>query len=94
MPAETLGRERSRAVYRLLGLVYLFTLFPIVLTIGLVGGIVFMIGDVVVGLISNDGLSATSGMGLAGFAARLYRWPLDQLGYILVGNPSTFRFLP
>lgn len=94
MPAESIGRERSRAGYRLLGLVYLVTLYPFVLAIGLLGGLIFMIGDLVVGLFKNEGLSASSGRGFAGIAARLYRWPLDQLGYVLVGEPETFRFLP
>lgn len=88
----SIGRQRSQAVYRILGLIYLFTLWPIVSIIGMIAGVIFAVIDILWQLATNS--SGFGMMGIGGFASRLFRWPLDQLGYILIGQPATFRFVP
>lgn len=95
MPFEdTLGTQRSRSIYQLIGLLYLFTIWPFVLAVGVIGGAVFYLSNVVIGVIWNRDVSSGSVFGLAGIGARLWDWPFDQLGYIVREQPATFRFLP
>lgn len=78
------------AIWQLVGLVYLFTLYPIVATIGFIGGLVFMVVDVLSKLILGDPLS--DGF-IREWGMRLFMWPIDQLKWIITGDES-FPFFP
>lgn len=90
MPAAALGSERSSAIYRLVGVVYLVTIHPFVLIIGVVGGIVALVLDLVWGLLFDDGADGT----LSDWGERLFYWPLNQLTWVIVGDPDSFQWLP
>lgn len=92
MPSEYLGSQRSTALYQLLGLVYAVTIYPFVLAIGLIGGLVGMVVDVVMGLLFNRGLDRGDST-ITDWAMRLFMWPIDQLKWIVTGSGS-FPFLP
>lgn len=83
---------RSEAVWRLLGLVYLVTIFPLVALIGSVAALVYMLVDVVLQLLTG-GEGLTTGSGRASWLSRLYEWGIAQAEYIFFGTGS-FQFLP
>ena len=87
--------ERADALFRVaLLLVWTWTIWPIVLTTGLVGGIVFMMIDVILQLIRGDtGYNASNSM-LAMWTKRLFRYPFDQLWYIIGIKIDRFPVLP
>lgn len=85
-----MGTNRSTAVMQLAGLVYLFTIYPIVLTIGLVGGLVYMISDVLAKIILDK---PAGGEPISDWGMRLFQWPIEQLQWIATGD-GEFPFLP
>jgi len=88
-----LGKYRMDAIWRVLGLVYFVTIGAVVLTIGLIAGLVWMVADVVTQLLLNrQGLPQPNNP-VGAFLGRLYNWPLDQLNYVVLGEGS-FPFLP
>jgi len=93
MPGDALGTERSTGVYQLIGLVYLFTIYPFVALIGVIGGAVYMIVDVLLKLIFDSGASSNTAAGVPSFGQRLFMWPLDQVIWIITGDGS-FPWLP
>lgn len=92
MVSKYIGGQRSTAVWQLLGLVYLVTLYPIVLGIGLVGGLISMLAHVIYGLLFNSTVSRGDSA-LTDWSMRLFLWPIDQLKWIIGGN-GAFPFLP
>lgn len=90
MPSDYIGRQRSQSVYRLIGLVYIVTIWPIVATVGAIGGLVALLLDVLMGLLFDGD---ADGM-LSDFGTRLFWWPVDQLTWVFVGKPDSFQWLP
>lgn len=90
MPSNYIGSNRSTALMQLVGLVYLFTIFPIVLTVGLVFGLIYMLGDVLAKIVMDKPSGSSS---IKSWSWRLFRWPLDQVLWIATGDGS-FPFLP
>jgi len=83
--------NRTTAIGQLIGLVYLVTIYPVVLTIGAVGGLVFMVIDVLKKLIQNE--PAMGGNVVTGWGMRLWMWPVDQVVWIVNGE-GDFPILP
>lgn len=90
MPSNYIGSNRSTALMQLVGIIYLLTIFPIVLTIGIVGGAVYMLLDVIMKLLVDKPGGSGS---ISSFGMRLFMWPLDQLKWIATGD-GKFPFLP
>lgn len=90
MPSEYIGRKRSQSLYRLIGLVYIVTIWPIVATVGMAGGLVALLLDVLMGLLFD---SDADGM-LSRLGERLLYWPLNQLTWVFVHDPDSFQWLP
>lgn len=90
MPSDAIGTERSNAVYRIIGLVYVATIYPFVAGIGFIGGFVAMIIDVVMRLLTDDGYDGT----IWDWGERLFMWPLNQLTYIVLNDPDSFQWTP
>ncbi|MEF8856879.1 MAG: hypothetical protein V5A16_05595 [Haloplanus sp.] len=84
------GHERATGLWQLAGLVYLFTIFPIVLTVGIVGGAVMMVIDVISRIFLDRD---ARGNLLSRTGSRLYSWPFAQLDWIVYGD-GDFQFLP
>lgn len=85
-----IGNNRSEAVWQLVGLVYLLTVYPVVLTIGLIGGLIYMLGDVLAKLVMDKPAGSSS---LKSWSMRLFQWPINQLQWIATGD-GEFPFLP
>lgn len=90
------SNQRLDAIFRIvLLLVYTVTIWPIVLAIGLIGGLVFMITDVIVQLWKgNSGIQTYGNSAVTGWAERLFFWPIEQLKYIIGTDTSGFPVLP
>ncbi|EMA45240.1 hypothetical protein [Halobiforma nitratireducens] len=88
------GDARGQALFRLLAVVYAVTLWPFVLAIGLLAGGLYMVLDVLSRLIWGSGVDASQLRGVAGWLTRIMRWPIDQLRYILLGEPDRFPATP
>lgn len=89
------GDGRIDALVRLLLLIYVFTIYPIVVAIGLIAGLLWMIIDVLAQLWHGDErytLFNRDGILLGGLLA-LFRWWMVQLEYI-VGLRTHFPVLP
>lgn len=89
------GDGRIDALVRLLLLIYVFTIYPIVVVIGLFAGLFWMLIDVLAQLYYGDErltLFNRDGFVLGGLLA-LFRLWMVQLEYI-VGIRSTFPVLP
>lgn len=90
MPSQYIGERRSESIYRLIGVVYLVTLWPFVSIVGMLGGLVVILLDVIMGLLFNR----TAGGRLRDVGKLLFNWPLDQLTWVVVNKPRDFRWLP
>lgn len=90
MPSQYIGTRRSESIYRLIGVVYLVTLWPLVALVGLLGGLVALLLDVIMGLLFDKGASGR----LTEVGELLFNWPLDQLTWVVINEPSDFRWLP
>lgn len=93
MPGDTIGQQRSTGIYQLIGLVFLVTIYPFVALIGLIGGLVYMVVDVLLKLIFDSGASSNTAAGVPSFGQRLFMWPIDQIKWIATGDGS-FPWLP
>jgi len=93
MLSDTIGMNRSKAIYQLLGLVYLVTIFPFVLAIGVIGGLVWMVTDVLKGVLFNSRAANQTAAGVPAFGARLFEWPIMQFKWIFKGD-GEFPILP
>lgn len=91
MPSTYIGQERSTGIYQLIGLVYLFTIWPFVLVIGLVGAAIYLVSDLILKLLLDR--SVGTGNKASAFWMRLFRWPIDQLKWVVTGD-GTFPLLP
>lgn len=85
---------RLDAVFRVLLLIYLFTIFPIVLLIGLIAGIIFMVIDVLLQLIRGDEGYNRFDNTLTNWLQSIFFWPLEQLKYIIGTDTTGFPILP
>lgn len=84
--------NRTDALFRILLLaIWTWTIWPIVLTIGLIGGVVFFVLDVILQLIRGD--PGLMGGTISTWSQRLFAWPLGQLEYI-IGTEPQFPILP
>lgn len=88
--SDTVGSERTTAIYRIVGVVYLMTIYPFVAGIGGIGGMVAMVLDVVMQLLTDSRYDGT----LYEWGERLFMWPLNQLLYIVLNDPDSFQWLP
>lgn len=91
------ANPRLDALFRLLLLVvWVPFIWPFVTIIGLIGGVVFFLGDFIKQLIwGSDGWTAGGGGGwLETWSARLFHWPRAQLEYIIGTDPTGFPVLP
>lgn len=71
-----------QAVWRLVGLVYLFTIGWILLSIASAAAFIYMVIDVILQLV-------TGGSGLSGgWLARIYDWGIGQVQWVFLGRGS------
>lgn len=91
--SKYLGQNRSKGIWQLVGLVYLVTIWPVVLAIGVIGGLVWMIIDVLKKVILNSGAANQTAAGIPAFGARLFEWPIKQFKWVFKGD-GKFPFLP
>lgn len=73
------------AVWRLLGLLYLVTIWPIVMTVGGLAALVWMVIDVVLQLVTG-GSGLSGGSGIMAWPRRLYEYGYDQAVWVLFGS--------
>lgn len=83
--------ERMTAVWRILGLVYLVTIYPFIAGIVILGALLFMVVDVPLQLLRGDGASS-SGM-LSNIGMRAFNYPVDQAKFVILGE-GDFPILP
>jgi hypothetical protein len=84
---------RTEAVLRVLGLVYLVTIWPIVALIGAAAGFVYMVIDVILQFAYNTEAYDTSTGGFHAALLRVFWWPVRQGKWIILGS-GTFPILP
>jgi len=85
---------RLDAIFRIvLAIVFTVTIWPFVVAVGLIGGLVFAVVDLVLQLIYG-GRGATGGGIVTGWGQRLFWWPIDQLTYIIGVSDKGFPVLP
>lgn len=91
----TIMSARLEAVFRvLLLLLWSWTIWPIVLTIGVIAGGFFFLVDILIQLVFGDeGYTGSGVTTLSAWASRLFFWPFEQLFYI-VGTRDRFPVLP
>lgn len=95
--ANAIGRQRADGLYRLLALLILivtaFIPFAIIAAIGFVAGLIWMIVDVLMQIVTNDAGWGSSTGGLAMWLRRLWEWPRRIIAWIFLGRGS-FPWLP
>lgn len=93
MPAALgydVGRERSRAVYRLIAAILAFSIAaPVLALLFLVAGIaglILLIADVILGIVKDE---TWSGGMAREWAERIFSWPFDIIWWIKSGETTT-----
>lgn len=90
MVSDKLGRNRSKAFYQLVALVLFATvLLPvlaILFTIGILAGLLFMLLDVLMGLVRDRRF--TGGGALRRWGIALFTWPFDIVFWVFTGSTT------
>jgi hypothetical protein len=79
----------------LLLLLYTWTVYPFVAFIGIVGGLLFMLTDVLLQLWKGDsGIGGSQTSSVTDWEMRLFMWPIHQIGYIIGTDKDGFQVTP
>lgn len=85
---------RVDVLFRLILVVYAVTIWPFVLGIGAVAGVLYLIADLLAQLWHGDsGANQREGM-LLGWLRSIFHWPFAQLFYIIGSRTEEFPILP
>lgn len=88
------GGARENALWRLIGVIYAVTIYPFVVMIGAAAGALYFVLEIASGIVLGRRLSATDGGGIAGVLTRLFRWPIKQIKWLVLGEPDRFPLWP
>ena len=97
MLSETAGSNRADAIWRLAFVAILavggIVVLGLLWAIGIVAGLLWMVVDVLMQLLTNDRGWSTGGMGANEWLERLFYWPIDMIEWTLFGT-GDFPWLP
>lgn len=90
------SRPRIDALFRVvLLLVWTWTIWPFILAIGLIAGVLWMLTDVILQLVQgNSGISNNRKSRTTDWLERIFFWPFEQLKYIIGTDDTGFPVLP